>query len=142
MVYCSSHLSSPLYRKFYDTLAKRAADRGQVIDIFAACLDQVGLLEMKTLVNYTNGFMILSDSFAMEIFKKTFQERVFNKDERGLMNMAFNATLEVTTTRELKVCGLIGPAVSNNKKSSCIGETVKRGAEVYYLQVIKNSSLL
>lgn len=109
--------------KFYDNLAKRAADRGQVIDIFAACLDQVGLLEMKTLVNYTNGFMILSDTFAMEIFKKTFQERVFNKDERGLMNMAFNATLEVTTSRELKVCGLIGPAVSNNKKSSCIGET-------------------
>ncbi len=99
-----------------------------MIDIFAACLDQVGLLEMKTLVNYTNGFMILSDSFAMEIFKKTFQERVFNKDERGLMNMAFNATLEVTTSRELKVCGLIGPAVSNNKKSSCIGETVKDDA--------------
>lgn len=34
--------------KFYDGLAKRAAHNGHVVDIFAGCLDQVGLLEMKS----------------------------------------------------------------------------------------------
>ena len=31
--------------KFYDSLAKRVSQNGHVIDIFAGCLDQVGLLE-------------------------------------------------------------------------------------------------
>ncbi|TPX68583.1 hypothetical protein SpCBS45565_g03043 [Spizellomyces sp. 'palustris'] len=108
--------------KFYEALAKRAADKGHVVDIFAGCLDQIGLMEMKSLVNLTNGFMVLSDSFNTAIFKQSFI-RVFNKDADGFLQMGFNATLEVQTTRELRVCGLIGPAISANKKSPCVGET-------------------
>ncbi|CAO3663010.1 unnamed protein product [Umbelopsis ramanniana] len=108
--------------KFYEGLAKRASTNGHAIDIFAGCLDQVGLLEMKSLVNQTGGFMILSDSFTTTIFKQSFQ-RVFQKDAQGHLQMGFNATLDVQTTRELKVCGLIGQAVSSNKKSTCVGET-------------------
>ncbi|KAI8998101.1 hypothetical protein BC832DRAFT_566185 [Gaertneriomyces semiglobifer] len=108
--------------KFYEALAKRAADKGHVIDIFAGCLDQIGLMEMKALVNMTNGNMVLSDSFNTAIFKQSFI-RLFNKDNEGFLQMGFNATLEVQTTKELKVCGLIGPAVSGNKKSACVGET-------------------
>ncbi|KAJ3045420.1 GTPase-activating protein S23 [Rhizophlyctis rosea] len=108
--------------KFYEGLAKRAADKGHVIDIFTGCLDQIGLLEMKSLVNLTNGFLTISDSFKTAIFKQTFM-RLFNKDAEGHLQMGFNATLEVQTTRELRVCGLIGPAVSANKKTACVGET-------------------
>ncbi|RUP42776.1 protein transport protein sec23 [Jimgerdemannia flammicorona] len=111
--------------KFYEALAKRASTNGHAIDIFAGCLDQVGLLEMKSMVNHTGGFMILSDSFTTSIFKQSFN-RVFAKDGQGNLQMGFNATLDVQvgmTTRELKVCGLIGPAVSANKKSASVGET-------------------
>ncbi|CAG8641256.1 8956_t:CDS:2, partial [Paraglomus occultum] len=108
--------------KFYDALAKRAATNGHIVDIFAGCLDQVGLLEMKSMVNSTGGFMILSDSFTTAIFKQSFQ-RVFNKDAQGNLQMAYNATLDVQTTRELRVCGLIGHAISANKKSPSVAET-------------------
>ncbi|CAO3641500.1 unnamed protein product [Cunninghamella blakesleeana] len=108
--------------KFYDGLAKRAATNGHAIDIFAGCLDQIGLLEMKSMVNQTGGFMILSDSFNTAIFKQSFQ-RMFQKDSQGHLQMGFNATLDVQTTRELKVCGLIGSAISGNKKSTYVGET-------------------
>ncbi|KAI9302960.1 hypothetical protein BJ944DRAFT_110559 [Cunninghamella echinulata] len=108
--------------KFYDGLAKRAATNGHAIDIFAGCLDQIGLLEMKSMVNQTGGFMILSDSFNTAIFKQSFQ-RMFQKDSQGHLQMGFNATLDVQTTRELKVCGLIGHSISGNKKSSYVGET-------------------
>jgi len=37
--------------------------------------------------------------------------------------VGFNASLEVLTTKELKVTGLIGHAVSMNKKSASVGET-------------------
>jgi protein transport protein SEC23 len=78
---------------------------------------------MKTLATYTNGFIVLSDGFNTVIFKSSFI-RAFSKDAEGHLNMGFNANLEVLTTRELKVCGLIGPAVSLNKKSANVGETV------------------
>lgn len=108
--------------KYYEGLAKRAADSSHVIDIFAGCLDQVGIQEMRSMPNQTNGFVVLADSFNTAIFKQSFQ-RVFEKDANGHLKMGFNATVDVQTTRELKVCGLIGPAVSLNKKSACVGET-------------------
>ncbi|KAI8817160.1 uncharacterized protein EV422DRAFT_542658 [Fimicolochytrium jonesii] len=108
--------------KFYEAISKRAADKGHVIDIFAGCLDQIGLMEMKSLVTSTNGHMVLSDSFNTAIFKQSFL-RLFSKDADGFLQMGFNATLEVQTTKELRVCGLIGPAISGNKKSQCVGET-------------------
>lgn len=108
--------------KFYDSLAKRTAHNGHVVDIFAGCLDQVGLLEMKGLPNSTGGHMILTDSFTSSQFKQSFV-RVFDKDASDNLLMGFNASLEVLTTKELKVTGLIGHAVSLNKKSQSVGET-------------------
>ncbi|KXN87767.1 Protein transport protein SEC23 [Leucoagaricus sp. SymC.cos] len=108
--------------KFYEALAKRASNNGHVVDLFAGCLDQVGLQEMKSLPNSTNGVIVLSDSFATSIFKQSFL-RLFNKDDQGHLQMGFNATFDVQTTKELKVSGLIGHAISAGKKSACVGET-------------------
>ncbi|KLJ08011.1 protein transporter SEC23 [Blastomyces silverae] len=108
--------------KFYENLSKRAAHNGHIVDIFAGCLDQVGLLEMKGLANSTGGHMVLTDSFTSSQFKQSFV-RVFDKDQNDNLLMGFNASLEVLTTKELKVTGLIGHAVSLNKKSNSVGET-------------------
>ncbi|KAJ2721938.1 GTPase-activating protein S23 [Coemansia sp. Benny D115] len=108
--------------KFYEALAKRSATSGHAIDIFSGCLDQVGLAEMKYLPNLTGGQMVLSDSFVTAIFKQSFQ-RMFEKDEQDQLQMGFNATLEVQTTKELKICGLIGPGVSANKKTAMVSDT-------------------
>lgn len=80
--------------QFYEGLAKRVSNNGHVVDLFAGCLDQVGLLEMKSLTNSTNGVIVLSDSFATSIFKQSFL-RVFNKDDQGQLEMGFNATFDV-----------------------------------------------
>ena len=80
--------------QFYEGLAKRASNNGHTVDLFAGCLDQVGLLEMKSLPNSTNGVMVLSDSFATSIFKQSFL-RVFVKDDQGNLQMGFNATFDV-----------------------------------------------
>ncbi|KAL8914008.1 MAG: hypothetical protein Q9171_001259 [Xanthocarpia ochracea] len=108
--------------KFYDNLAKRTAHNGHIVDIFAGCLDQVGLLEMKGLPNSTGGHMILTDSFTSSQFRQSFV-RVFDKDSNDNLVMGFNASLEVLTTKELKITGLIGHAISLNKKSTSVGET-------------------
>ena len=80
--------------QYYEGLSRRASNNGHAIDLFAGCLDQIGLLEMKTLSNYTNGVMVLSDSFATSIFKQGFL-RLFAKDEQGHLTMGFNATFDV-----------------------------------------------
>ncbi|KAL9098728.1 MAG: hypothetical protein Q9163_005663 [Psora crenata] len=108
--------------RFYDNIAKRTAHNGHIVDIFAGCLDQVGLLEMKGLPNSTGGHMILTDSFTSSQFKQSFV-RVFDKDAEDNLLMGFNASLEVLATKELKVTGLIGHAISLHKKSPLVGDT-------------------
>lgn len=112
--------------KHYDAVAKRASDNGHVIDIFVGCLDQVGLHEMKSMANLTGGVMILSDSFNTAIFRQSFQ-KLLSKDPEGHLRMAFNAILEIQTSPDLKVSGLIGPAapylVPDAPKSACVGDT-------------------
>ncbi|KAL7268370.1 GTPase-activating protein S23 [Rhizina undulata] len=108
--------------KYYESMAKRVAHNGHIVDIFAGCLDQVGLLEMKSLANSTGGLMILTDSFTSSMFRQSFA-KIFDQDANDNLLMGFNASMEVLTTKELKVTGLIGHAVSLGKKSTSVGET-------------------
>uniref|UniRef100_A0A7N6B9G3 Protein transport protein SEC23 n=1 Tax=Anabas testudineus TaxID=64144 RepID=A0A7N6B9G3_ANATE len=107
--------------KHYESLANRASANSHIIDIYACALDQTGMLEMKCCTNYTGGYMVMADSFNTSLFKQTFQ-RVFTKDVQGSFKMAFSATLEVKTSREIKVSGAIGPCVSLNAKGPCVSE--------------------
>ncbi|KAF8903836.1 hypothetical protein CPB85DRAFT_1438173 [Mucidula mucida] len=125
--------------KFYEELAKRVSNNGHAVDLFAGCLDQVGLLEMKSLPNSTNGVIVLSDGFATSIFKQSFL-RIFSKDEAGQLQMGFNATFDVQTTKELKVSGLIGHAISAGKKSNISMEKINtltpHTSTVVYCEVV------
>ncbi|XP_017847413.1 protein transport protein Sec23A isoform X1 [Drosophila busckii] len=107
--------------KHYDALALRAATNGHGIDIYSCALDQTGLMEMKQLCNSTGGHMVMGDSFNSSLFKQTFQ-RVFARDSRNDLKMAFNATLEVKCSRELKISGGIGSCVSLNVKSPSVSD--------------------
>ncbi|XP_076833603.1 protein transport protein Sec23A [Brachyhypopomus gauderio] len=107
--------------KHYEALASRAAANGHIVDIYACALDQTGLAEMKCCTNHTGGYMVMADSFNTSLFKQTFQ-RVFTKDVQGAFKMAFAGTLEIKTSREIKISGAIGPCVSLNAKGPCVSE--------------------
>ena len=98
-----------------------------VVDVFACSLDQVGLLEMKELVEATGGLMVLGDSFGQSVFKESLR-RVFNRfpddlpQDGGQLSMAFNTSLEVLTSREFKISGAIGPIKSLNKAGPNVSE--------------------
>uniref|UniRef100_A0A8C7FL87 Protein transport protein SEC23 n=1 Tax=Oncorhynchus kisutch TaxID=8019 RepID=A0A8C7FL87_ONCKI len=47
---------------------------------------------------------------------------VFTKDVAGAFKMAFAGTLEIKTSREIKISGAIGPCVSLNAKGPCVSE--------------------
>lgn len=108
--------------KHYQALAQRAAVNGHTIDIYSCALDQTGLHEMKYCVNSTGGLMIMGDSFDSNLFKTSFQ-RVFAKDNEDRLKMAFNAVVEIKTSRELKVSGCIGSCVSMNIRNQYVSDT-------------------
>lgn len=107
--------------KFYDALGAKVVKNSHTIDIFAGCLDQIGMSEMKNLCNLTGGTLVLTDSFATSIFKQSFL-RLFAKDSEGYLTMGFNGILDIKTSRELKVSGLIGHASSLAVKSGNVSE--------------------
>ncbi|KAH8063605.1 hypothetical protein JL722_2787 [Aureococcus anophagefferens] len=116
--------------KFYGGLADRASANGHVVDCFACSLDQVGLHEMRTLIDKTGGVSILGDSFTQSVFKESLR-RVFRRHaadapgpNAGALVMGFGATLEIITSREFKIAGAIGPCASLKKgKSPYVADT-------------------
>lgn len=107
--------------KFYTSLASRAVTAGFAVDIFACSLDQVGLYEMKVLPDKSAGFLVMSDSFSMHVFKDSFR-KVFDCDENGYLNLGHNAQIEVFTSREFKCSGAVGGLSSLNKKGPAVAE--------------------
>jgi len=109
--------------KYYNALALRAVQNGHAIDMFACSLDQEGVHEMQEIVKRTGGYIVLADAFEGPMFKQSFQ-KIFNRDDKGFLKMGFNATIEVQTSRELKVCGAIGHCTSVQKKTPNVSETI------------------
>jgi len=108
--------------RHYESLAARAANNGHAIDIFACALDQVGMKEMRSCVNSTGGYIFMGDVFESALFKQTFQ-RVFSKDGKDEFKTAYASSLEVKTSKELKVSGCIGNCVSLERKGGNISDT-------------------
>lgn len=77
---------------------------------------------MKGLANSTGGHIVQTDSFTSSMFRQSYFS-VFTDSTSEDLTMGFGASLEVLSSKELKVTGLIGHAISMNKKSANVGET-------------------
>ncbi|KAF4347940.1 hypothetical protein G4B88_014947 [Cannabis sativa] len=113
---------APYYRKscsFYKRLSQRLSDASIVLDLFACSLDQVGSAELKDAVERSGGFMMLAESFESSQFRSCLRQ-IFTRDEEGHLNMYFDATIEVVTTKDLKICGALGPCVSLQRKNNLV----------------------
>lgn len=108
--------------KYYASLASRVVACGFAVDIFACSLDQVGLYEMKVICDKSGGYMVMSDSFTMHVFKDSFR-KIFECDENGYLQQGFNAKVEVFCSRDCKCSGAVGPLSSLGKRGPCVAET-------------------
>ncbi|XP_040999670.1 protein transport protein SEC23 [Juglans microcarpa x Juglans regia] len=113
---------APYYSKsssFYKRVSHRLSDASIVLDLFAFSLDQVGASELKGPVESSGGFMMLGDSFESSQFRKCLQH-IFDRDEEGNLKMYFDATIEIVTTKDVKICGALGPCVSLRRKNNLV----------------------
>lgn len=102
-------------KKFYDGMAAQLVQQGHAMDVFACALDQTGLAEMKGCVERTGGMVVLAESFSHIVFKNSFA-RLFSREGEGALGLSSSATLEVVTSRDVKVAGALGPVASADKK--------------------------
>lgn len=107
-----------LASKFYKNISKRLIEKNYIVDIFAGCLDQVGLYEMKSLVNLTGGVMMMNDSFESVLFQCSLVKLFKN-----LGQYVFKAEIGIMTSQELKISGLIGHANVSSKKPGPVAKS-------------------
>eukprot|EP00392_Amoebophrya_sp_AT5.2_P007713 g7728.t1 len=108
---------------FYTTLAARAISIGHAVDIFAASLDQTGLHEMRCMVEKTGGHMVMADGFSQHVFRDSFTKMLTTTDSSAeVLDMGFNARMSIVVSKEVKVCGAIGPLCSLQKGHPTVSE--------------------
>merc|ERR1712038_1407145 len=77
---------------------------------------------MKVTTEKSGGYLVMSDSFSMHVFKDSFR-KVFDCDEHGYLQQGFNAKIEVFTSREYKCSGAVGGLSSLGKRSPAVADT-------------------
>lgn len=116
--------NAPLAEKaenFYKKLAHRLSDKSIVLDFFASSLDQVGAAELRYPVETSGGIMVLAESFESNQFKKCLNH-IFKPGENGHLGMNLDATIDVVTSKEIKICGALGPCISRRVKNKLVSE--------------------
>ncbi|CAK9136676.1 unnamed protein product [Ilex paraguariensis] len=137
---------APYYKKcfeFYKQISQRLLVSSIVLDLFACSLDQVGAAELKTSVESSGGFMMLGESFESDQFRKCLRH-IFNPDEEGNLKMCFDATIEIVTTKDVKICGALGPCVSLRKKNDSVSEKEigEGGTNLWKLGTLTNKTCI
>ncbi|KAK9137686.1 hypothetical protein Sjap_008280 [Stephania japonica] len=137
---------APYFNKscnFYKKLAQRLTDASIILDLFACSLDQVGAAELKVPVENSGGFLMLGDSFESDQFKKCLRH-IFCHDVDGHLKMCFDATIEVVTTKDVKICGALGPCVSLGRKNSLVSdnEIGRGGTYLWKLSTLSNKTCI
>ncbi|KAL1562108.1 Protein transport protein S23 G [Salvia divinorum] len=125
--YASYHRKSSEY---YKQISHRLSESSIILDLFACSLDQVGAAELKVPVESSNGFMMLGESFESGEFRKSLRH-MFDRDSDGNLEMAFDVTIEIVTTKDVKICGALGPCISLQRKNDIVSEKVLGNGGTY-----------
>ena len=81
------------------------------------------MFEMKNAVEHSGGVTVQADSYANPVFKDSLRRMFTPEGEAGHLGLGTNATFEVHCSRDIKVCGLLGPASAVERKSAQVADT-------------------
>lgn len=78
---------------------------------------------MRSLIRKTGGVVINGESFSHAPFRESLFKLFNTRLENGLLDMAFDANLNVIMSPELKVAGAIGNLATLNNKTTHVAES-------------------
>uniref|UniRef100_A0A0D9VYU2 Protein transport protein SEC23 n=1 Tax=Leersia perrieri TaxID=77586 RepID=A0A0D9VYU2_9ORYZ len=115
-------------REFYKKIANRLTTHALV-----------GAAELRYPIEVSGGLMVHTESFESEQFKSCLRH-IFKREGVDYLNMNFNATIEIVTSREVKICGALGPCISLHRKSSSVSDKeIGEGGTNYWKMSTVNS---
>mmetsp|Transcript_1673 Transcript_1673/g.3733 ORF Transcript_1673/g.3733 Transcript_1673/m.3733 type:complete len:774 (+) Transcript_1673:53-2374(+) len=139
---------TPYFQKavqFYEGIANQLILQGHTLDVFACALDQIGLAEMKPAIERSGGLVVLAESYHHHTFKDSLR-KIFDRSsvEDGGLGICSHGTVEVVTSKDIKVSGCIGPCAPLDKKSALVSETAvgMGGTTVWRLCSLNSSTSL
>ena len=125
---------------YYRSLETRLSSSSLCLDVFAACLDQIGVMEFGRCVSNTGGVMVCGDTFDHKMFQESLKRFFERLDTKRAMSPSSTAradeapkcgsgtVIQIFTSSETLVCGAIGPicdpsasAAPSSSSSSGIG---------------------
>lgn len=107
---------------FYEKIMGAMVSHGHSLNVFVACLDQIGLAEMKPCIQCSGGMILSAEVWSAPHFRESFNKFFKRNDHTGNLEMGLNATLDVITSPTWKVSGVIGPCVGTGKTSSSVSD--------------------
>jgi protein transport protein SEC23 len=126
---------------FYDSILEKVVKINVTIDLFAFCLDQFGIAEMRGLIEKSGGIVVNQEEFTCEVFDQSFDKYIINifNDETP-----YGANLKVLNSKDFFVSGALGPLKLLKKSAdiptdadNLIGET---GGNEFQLGAVLPSS--
>lgn len=129
--------------EFYEKISQRLFHSSVILDLFACSLDQIGAAELRVPVESSGGFMMLGEFFDSDQFRKCLHH-LFIHDDGGNLKMCFDATIELITTKDVKICGALGPCISLKKKNSSVSsnEIGQGGTYIWKLGTLTNKTCI
>ncbi|OAG31754.1 protein transport protein SEC23 [Nematocida displodere] len=97
----------------YEEIATAMGKKGHVIDVIAACIDDIGFAEMRSLTEKTGGFIVFARDFNAYIYKESIR-RMFARAETEAdletqpMKRVFGAKTTVKVSKGYKVKDVAG----------------------------------
>lgn len=134
--------------QFYNNLGIRLSAAGHSVDVIAETIADIGVQQFRPIISMTGGTIIMAQDFEEEI-KIGSLDKIFEKDENGVLRNYFNIKMHVKTSGNMRFAGVVGdgqPAgagwrigaanPSSNLTFLLENKTTARSGDFGYVQII------
>lgn len=103
----SERLDLEAAKSCYNALGERLNAIGHSVDIIAETIADIGIEQLRSIVTMTGGSLIMAQDFEEDIKMKSLS-KMLEKDNEGVLRTGFNAKMQIKTSSNLTVKGVIG----------------------------------
>lgn len=96
---------------YFKTLGEKFNTFGHSVDIVAETIADIGLDQLKPLITMTGGCLIMAQDFDEDIKMKSL-DKMFERNEEDVLDVGFNVKIQVKTSHNLIVKGMLGDGKS------------------------------
>lgn len=96
---------------YFRGLADRLNASGHSVDIIAETIADIGIEQIKPVVTLTGGCLIMAQDFDEEIKMRSLS-KMFEKEEEGFLRAGLNVKIQIKTSHNLAVKGILGEGKS------------------------------